>query len=405
MKGLKKNRWNQRVIAGAMAVLLTVCPMGQVAWGALSNSTATAASTIPAETMEISVQDAVDLAMKNNDNIKTAALNKENANLNRSIGQKQYAQSVVDGPQYSTFGQDATLYQLKIKDLQSDIYSLAYDYTKESVEVGIRQLYWNVLLQQSSIEAAESALAYAEKQYKAAQLKQTVGMLTQTSVSQAKASVDAAKATLTTAEGNLQTALNSLKKQMGVKENTELVLTEELPELTPIDISDLDYYVNKMVMNAPTLKIQDKTVEANEYGTKANKIGIITSGIGFTNPLTGEELGGKLTYSQEDQERQTEISTETAKITRDTTEKDLRDNVRSLYYDALSLESNYEAVKQAMLTAEAALETKQQMYDLGMATALDLLEAQSTCDSYKDKYTQVLIGHAIDALKLEHPWC
>ena len=399
MKGLTGRRLNQRIIAGVVAVLMTLSPFCQTAY-------AVSVHKEPPAPLELTVQAAVDLAMKNNDSIKAAELAKEDAALNKSIRQKEYAQSIVDGPKYSTFGQDASLYGMKIHNIQSDISKMAYGLTKEAVDVGVRQLYWNILLQDSAIETAQIQMNYAEKQYRNAQLKKTVGLLTETSVLQAKAAYESTKAALTSAEGNKQTAMDALKKQIGVKAGTEIILTETLPEFTPIDIQDVDYYVEKIVLNAPTLKIQDKAVEATKYGGEAQKISVLTNMMNVTiNPATGQMEQPGIRFSQEDQERQTEIGTENARIDRVKAEKDLRDTVRSLYYDALALEANYESLQQAMRTAEEALKTKQQMFDLGMATELEVLEAEQVCATYEDQFKKLVIGHSIDSLKLEHPWC
>ncbi len=391
MRGLIRIDWNRRAVASVVAIFMLLGPFLQIANAADSDS----------GVVELSLQDAVDLAMKNNDDIKSAELNKENTSLTRSIGQKEYAQSIVNGPAYNTFTQDQTLNTQKINDLNYDIASLTYDYTKEAVEVAVQQAYWNVLLQQSAIETAQSDLEYAEAQYRSEQLKQTVGMLTQTSVEQAKATVESAKSALTSAEGNLETALDSLRKLIGLKEGTELLLTEELPEYTPIEISDLEYYVNKMVMNAPTLKIQDLNVEVADYTGENTKLGILSN---ILETSTNGTTTGGVTYSQEDQEDQAEIGIESARLTKETTEKNLKETVRSLYYNALALEAQYESLQQTMLTAQSNLETQQQMYELGMVTSLEVLAAENTCASYEDQYKQLVINHAITALQLEHPW-
>ena len=67
MKGLTGRRLNQRIIAGVVAVLMTLSPFCQTAY-------AVSVHKEPPAPLELTVQAAVDLAMKNNDSIKAAEL-------------------------------------------------------------------------------------------------------------------------------------------------------------------------------------------------------------------------------------------------------------------------------------------------------------------------------------------
>ncbi len=344
-------------------------------------------------TLHLTLQEAIDLAMQNSPDIKSAELDKENAELSRSTQQQAYAQSLVDGAKGSTYAVDASLYGIKVKDAQEKAAQDTYELTKESVRVGVEQLYWNILLKKDAVAADKIALEYAEQQYKSMQVRQNVGMMTSTALSQYKTTLESAIATLTKDEGGLKTAIDSLKKQIGASVDVEIVLTDEAPLITPIKIDNIESYADRMVKKAPTMQIYDYNIEAAEYGEKAQKLGLL-SGI-----MTG------VTYSQADTERQYEISTENVKLKKNTAARTLRDTVRSLYYDAIAMEANYDTVVQAMTTAAEALKIKQQMFEIGMATQLEVLEAQKNCVSAETQYRQILIGHAIDALKLEHPWC
>lgn len=344
-------------------------------------------------TLQLTMQAAIELAMQNSPDIKSAALDKENAELSRSTQQQAYAQSLVDGVKGSTYAVDANMYTIKVKDAQEKAAENTYELTKETVRVGVEQLYWNIMLKKDAIEADKIALEYAEQQYKSMQIRQNVGMMTSTAVSQYKMAVESALATLTKDEGALKTAIDSLKKQIGASVDAELVLVDDVPMITPIKIDNIESYADKMVAKAPTMQIYDDNIEASEYGEKAQRLSLLSS------IMTG------VTYSQADMERQYEISTENVKLKKNTAARTLRDTVRSLYYDAITMEANYDTVVQAMTTAAEALRIKQQMFEIGMATQLEVLEAQKNCVSAETQYRQVLIGHAIDALKLEHPWC
>ncbi len=409
---MKCSKMNRRVIAGIMTLLLTVsvyAPAVMAEGSSTADFQRKVVARVPVEigtetetgALALSLQDAIDLAMKNNDSIRSAELSLEQADITTEEGRRKWSNAVLSGLMLSTSSVDAQIYGLKAQDIQYQVAEITYDLTKETVAVGVQQLYWNIMLQQSAVEKAKSDLDYADRNYRNMQLRQTVGLVTQTQANQVKTQMESAKASLASAESNLVTAMDSLKRQMGLKAGQEIVLTEELPAFVPVDISDIDGYAEKMVVNAPTITMYDLGIDAKEYLRKINDIANIEAAI-TSNDYTKNE---GVTYSQADTARQNEINVETAIITKEGATNNLRNTVRSLYYSAQTKEASYEALLAAISTAEEGLKIKQQMLELGMATQLDVLEVQNTLAGLKHNYNQLMIGHAIDVLKLAHPWC
>ncbi len=294
-----------------------------------------------------------------------------------------------------------------------------HESTQQQLFIRVAQAYFNVL-------AARDGLAFSRAEKKAIerQLEQTnerhrVGLIAITAVHEARANFDRAVADEISAQNNLDNALESLREITGQYHNELQSLKTEFPLATPepqnidqwVQVAEtnnlgvlaqklnLDIAMNdidvKSAGHLPTVNLSasygggDK--EQFSFGSNADtaSIGIKVSVPIFSGFATSTNVQqAKYKY----QEAAHNMEAQRRQAVRET---------RSAYLGVLAAISSVNALKQAELSAQSALNATQAGLEAGTRTIVDVLQSTTTLFSSKRNLSRAKYDYVLNLLKLK----
>lgn len=265
------------------------------------------------------------------------------------------------------------------------------------------QAYFTVLRAQSNLASSVAEEKAMKQQLDQMQQRFDVGLVAITDVNEAQAAYDMANVGLIANQGYLQIAYQALSLLTGKTHDKVSNLAEEFPITSP-EPADMQEWVNIALKNNPSVQLaqsgenvaeyQAKAAKANHYpilalqanvstaNTKGDRTMIGTTlkdieadtdswnvGIGLSVPLySGGAVGAKRrqAYAQYDMAKENMVGTERI-VTQQT---------RSQFITALTSMQTVSARKQAIVSAQSALDAIQAGYNVGTRNIVDVLNAQ-----------------------------
>lgn len=310
--------------------------------------------------------------------------------------------------------------QLRQADANIAKANAEYEGAKQGLILRVADAYFNVLAAQDDLETAEAAKRAIEQQLRQTQQRFDVGLSAITDVHEAQAAYDSAVATVIAGQSQLDTARENLREIIGRAPVELAVLKEEVPLLTPepADITkwvDTSQNQNLSLLAAeasarvaeeeiykrraghyPTLDLvashsYSDTMDAPTFGTERvdNTIGLqlnvpIYSG-GLTTAQT-REARALYTQAQEGLEQQRRATVR---------------ETRSAYLGVTTGISQVEAQKQALASAQTALEATQAGFEVGTRTIVDVLNAQRERYIAQGDYLRARYDYLLATLRLK----
>ncbi|MBS0432858.1 MAG: TolC family outer membrane protein [Proteobacteria bacterium] len=288
--------------------------------------------------------------------------------------------------------------------------------------------YFNVLTAEDELrftQANEQALA---KQLDQAQQRFNVGLSAITDVDAAKAQHDAAAASVIQAQNTVFDNREALSQITGKPVGELRKLTDELPLDKPQPDS-IDAWVNLAVQTNPALQSQRDVVEASNHNitvARAGHLPTLNAQVSYSDsPSWGAPPIGGLPASFGDAEShdtvvglvlqvpifsggltQSRVRQSIAQRDEqaDVLEQDRRNVVRNTRSAFNAIEagiSSVEAQKQAVVSAEKALEATQAGFEVGTRTIVDVLISQQNLLQAQSDYSQARHAFVINQLTLK----
>ncbi|MDA9555100.1 TolC family protein [Pelobium sp.] len=408
---------------------------------------------------KITLQQAVDLALKNNLQIKQAqyqaAISEENLtqskfeqypNLNSTTSANRQFGLFFDnqtGRLINTnvdqasgrlssnvvlFGGGSLMNQIKqnknlLMSNQSNV-----DKVKNDLSLSVVTTFLQILNNQDLVKASKQQLELSKQQLEVAQKNFNVGNRTQADLSQAKAQVATNELNLTNAENAYELSLLNLKQLMEIdpQRNIEIVIpaVDNINQLET-NYSGYDVY-SKAVQNYPDIKLASYNVEAFKYGVnvaKGNLYPTLGFGVGLStgyssaNPLSfskqvtdnnfGQFVGFNLSipifnnYRNRSQYNIAKIRFENAKATEQLAKNNLNKVINQAVQDLKSAVKSYDATQSAFNSSKDAFNVIKQRYDVGLANSIDLATSQTNFnkaefDFIQAKYNVIFRSKVID---------
>lgn len=280
--------------------------------------------------------------------------------------------------------------------------------TKESIS----SAYFLILVSEKSLEILDGNIANLNETLKSTKAMYSAGMAESTDVDQMASNVNMVENSRSSLLRTIELNYNILRFQLGVPANTSITLTETLEGLTnevnveallaqDFDLSkNLDYRLiqGQELMSSLALKSQKSSVLPTlsgfyNYGT--NGMGDkVTELRWFPNSMAGLQVSVPIFASGQrfSQIRKAQIDLQKAKTTKDMVtdqlllqEKQLRYNLINAYQQYLSQKDNVEVSGRVY----ASMENK---YKQGMASSLDLTQANSLYLEAENNYISALMN-------------
>lgn len=325
---------------------------------------------------------------------------------------KEYALFMSVLAEYKALNNNKIFYETKIKNLLKKSAISQNKFTKDEVILNTVLAYYELLGKKLSIDVLHTNLLDRKEQLRSMQARYEIGLGEKFDVLRAEAQYQLAIKELVTELNNLRFAQSNLARIMGLD-----VLAPVYPKdskIKQIKLYDGDYDIEHLYQQAIMYR---NDIRAKELELKAQKVdrnsnwadfipqlyfyyqysdsGVISSGIRFGDILAvearvpvGQNLGIKTyaEYKKANEEYQKSLL-EFAKYKRQIKE----DIMKSVYNTSAALEK-IRASEKEVSAAKLSLDMSLVRLDVGEATFLDVLEAQST----KTQARQGLIFNVIE---------
>ncbi|MBU0675550.1 MAG: TolC family protein [Proteobacteria bacterium] len=283
--------------------------------------------------------------------------------------------------------------------------------TSEAVDLGsaVATAYWELLFAHQNMEVKKLSLALAGKLLDNAAKKIEAGILAPVEIYQPESEVARREQALIEGERVVALAEDSLKLMLNREDWETTLMPIDHPEVGKSQ-AELKTVLDHALAGRPDLRAAERKVEATEIvavladdslrpsldlsgrmgltGTDesyGNSIGEVTTssdlawqlGVTFTLPLNNRSAKGGLLTAQ--------ANLEMAKTTVDLLRQDVIRTAREAVRNEHLALKNIEASRKTALALQKRLEAEENKFEVGLSTALDVLEAQ-------EAYAQGLIG-------------
>jgi len=297
-----------------------------------------------------------------------------------------------------------------------------YDAALDSLLYRVAEAYFGVLTAQSNVTSAEAEERAVGRQLEQADQRFEVGLTAITDVHEARARFDGARAATILARNALDDAFEALIEITG----KPLAAIEPLkPEITlaPPQPADSEEWVSIAIANSPSLASQQNAVDAASANAKsawAEHLPYLSFGGTFGKTYSGGDVG---LFSLRDPENTsmnltlnvplfsggyTTARHRQAIYDRDTTADILEQTrratirqTRSAYRSAVAGVSEVEARKQALVSAQSALEATQAGFEVGTRTIVDVLLSQQQQFAAEREYARARHAFILSNLRLK----
>lgn len=415
----KVNRFHKKLTALVLTGLL-----------ALGSGTALAADTV-----ELSLEDSIQMAFENNRSIKQSLAQVDEARWNLSSARRSAGPTLtwqgtanrVGGKYYehadynNTYGntlqagynldtsgslkhtRERASYALNAADL-------TLENTKQSVKLQTTQAYYQLLECRNLVDVDQEAVDTLQEHLSNVNAQYRVGTVAKSDVLASEVQLANAQQSLVTAQNNYDIAMASLNNIIGLPSDTILSVKDQLQYTAYPDLN-LDKCTVYALDNRPDGIAADYQVEQSKEAlaiAKAGHLPTVTAAV--TRSLTGRDEfkeditgqwtagltaswnifdNGQVTASVEQAKAGLRAAEESAAATKET----IQLNVREQYLSLTAAEKNIQTTSKAVEQAEEDYKIAQVRYSAGVDTNLSVMDAQEKLTSARTNYYTALYNY------------
>jgi outer membrane protein len=288
------------------------------------------------------------------------------------------------------------------------------------------EAYFNVLAAQDTLEAAQAAHDAIARQLEQSEKRFEVGLIAVTDVQDAKAAFDSATAALIQAKRNLATTGERLRELTGDAYDELEKPGNDMPLAAPNPASSDDWVKLAMDQNARLISsrlaadvsrhnvgiergghfpIIDFVAQKGWFESERNFTGTIT-GSGnsdfedtvYSVQLTVPLFEGGRTSSRV---RQAQYRNIAARERLERTARETERQTRDAYLGVNSEVARVQSLKQAVESAQTALQATEAGYEVGTRTSVDVLEARRRLFDAQTNYARSRYDYLLNVLRLQ----
>lgn len=329
------------------------------------------------ESRELTVEQAVELAMKNSVSLKNGQYEINQTYEKRKISAQNVSFEPYGGSEASVISFFTALQQA---DLKWQIARKNYMFLEDSVEYATHQAYNAILQAQGNLKVLEKEKKSAEQSLIVANATYRVGMMDQLTLQQAEAAVTTAKSSYEEALKKSDDLYQQFNYLVGLAADDRPQLTEK-PVFEPVEVIELNNYIERKMAENPGIW------EAEQNVTLAK------SALSYYQSANSNENSATKN-----------IEVDKSLLAESDAKEKFRKGMRTLYYSIGMQEEKYPMLEENIKVAEESLRVANLKYDLGMITSTDLLKAENTLAQAEKSMLDLLCQHDIDRLAFEKPW-
>ena len=379
--------------------------------------------SIPNFAQKITIQEAAEMAVKNNKDIKIGMLEVDRGQIDVSRTWKQkfftvsynasanaYFKDVISKKTGEAYQQYLSLSQpiytggkLKLgNEISKDNLKLAelkLDKTKKDTVLSTVQAYIDVYDAISTLGVLQKSKEALDENYKIQTEKYKLRMVTKPEYREAERSIKAIEAQIVEQQGNIEIAKESLGILIGVSNPSSIEIVPFGVEDNFTKTIDLSKDMEKLTTQNTEYKIAHKQIDISRKNTKLEKssfhptingtlrYGTLQSQGKLKNVFETKNLssaaGVTFTWDIFDWgKRKEDVSyaqktEEIAEVKSGQTLDQVKANMRKTYYQLQALEKSLEALKVAVESAEETYELEKERYKYNLITMNNLLDAEA----------------------------
>lgn len=393
--------------------------------------------SIQAFSEKITVQQATEMALKNNKKIRIQMLEVEKSKIDVNRAWKNAYFSVDYTASANMFFKDVgggnqaythsvTLAQpvyvggavksgIKIGKEALDLAELGLEKVKKDIVLNTIQAYINVYDAQNMLEVYEASKDALDKTYEIQKEKYDLRMVTKPEILEIERSVKSMEASIVEQKSNIEITKETLGNLIGVKDSSKIEIVpftvsdnftkmiKLKDDLTRLKTENTEYQmalkgtaIAKENINIEKADLRPKVTGVINYGTLSSQNKL--SNLAKTDRLNGT-VGLNLSWNLFDwgarkldvvkAQKEAEIKNLEAEQTLD----DLEIGIKNVYYQLQSLEKSLEAQKIAVERAEEVYALEEERYSYRLITLNDLLTAESNLRQARAVYSSSRLNY------------
>ncbi|HWQ76722.1 MAG TPA: stalk domain-containing protein [Syntrophomonas sp.] len=323
----------------------------------------------PAE-MTVTLQQAVDLAVQNNPQVKLAGVDRDKKAKAYAIA-KSTSHKLEYGDTSATYSGKLAIYlNPKITERQAQQAQQVYDITLNGVKVQAESAFYELIKARENEQIAENALTRATEQLNIANTKYAVGEVAKIEVIQNEAAQAAAQAALTSARSNSRQKMLELNQVLGLNMNTTLNTTGTF-EFTP-ESFDLQSLLDKAEQESMSI-----ITAQNNYDIASWTYDFIVSYYSTNNNdarLAKEDVNAAAVVLQQAKD-------------------DVVITVNQAYSNYAALEEQYQYLLKTVELSKEAYRMQQLSYEVGMSTFEDVQKASDTLQTAEASLSECIYAY------------
>ncbi|HEY8531670.1 MAG TPA: TolC family protein, partial [Limnochorda sp.] len=251
--------------------------------------------------------------------------------------------------------------------------------TRSQVRLSVEQAFYGVLRAENLTEVAREGVALAERQLAVARDRVQAGAAAPVDVIRAESQLSSARAGLLQAEGAVQLALLAFRQTLGVGLDEPVRPASQPVEVEPIAI-DLEADL------AFALENRAEVLQARA-GVEAARKQVELTDNDYTPGLSHERA---------------RVGLKKAELALQQVRDGITLEIRQLYQTLLDAERQVEVLEQAVAAAEETLRITEAMYEAGVATDLELLNAQTAFLQARTNHVNARFDHREAQVRYAH---
>ena len=315
----------------------------------------------------------------------------------------------------------AQIVSLGIADISRRMADITMEKTERQIADQVETLYFSALVTEETLRLLHENLASMQKLHAITQNSVDVGVAEQTDADQLQVQVATMESTIKTTERSLEMVYNSLRLQLCLEDNVDIVLTEGIDDLlnlrttsdllaTEFDINDnFDYKLlkestelaRKQVAltgwtNGPTVSVYHQYNRRHNFSDEATMNMTPPNMLGALLNIPIFALGKN--YSAIKDAR---LAYKKQLNTLEDTELSLNVQHSQLLYNLRSAIEKYEIQKQNVAVAKRVFDNIAKKYEFGVASSLDVTNSGTNLIAAQSSYVQSLLEIVNAQISLE----
>ena len=344
--------------------------------------------------LELSMDEAVKIAIENSREMwKIDDKIREMKDLQRAgRSDREIAEMLMNAPLAATSEMgivDAQLklildrnnYSVKIGELRAKELNKSKEVLTKGIEIGTKSLYYNVLVAEKTIEINQAKLNKANEQLRVVNLKFNNGSATKAEVLNAEMAIQQAKTDLDSAIDDLNIAKLDLLNMLELPFYTEIMLTDTVLSYVPTNKINLDEKIEEAKQDRIEILTAENDLEIQKIETHA-----------YTAYYTSNFRENK--WAKE--------KLKDAELNVPQAYKDVELDVRKTYLNLVKAERGLVNMDKTLEIAKEVARISKLLYDNGMSTSLEVLDADTKLAEVEIGRYQMLAGYNISKLMFDY---